>query len=148
MLSLSFSKVLQQCVALEHLEIMTDCQAIPVDAAVPSLKSLKSCSRYMSDAVLLAIGRRCAELETLEIFEPAEFTSDFEVTDAGLRAVLQGCPLLREIDVEKARGIISMGYARNWLDDSVLVIYIWDSGPSCMITLHRRCSKSALDSPR
>jgi hypothetical protein len=64
---LGFSKVLQQCVVLEHLEIMTDCQAIPVDAAVPSLKSLKSGSRYMSDAVLVAIGRRCAKLETLEI---------------------------------------------------------------------------------
>jgi hypothetical protein len=84
---------------------MTDCQAIPVDAAVPSLKSLKSGSRYMSDAVLVAIGRRCTKLETLEIFEPAEFTSDFKVTDASLRAVLEGCPLLREIDVENARGI-------------------------------------------
>jgi hypothetical protein len=94
----------------------------------------------MSDAVLVAIGRRCAKLETLEIFEPAEFTSGFKVTDAGLRAVLEGCPLLREELVTS--------YARNRLDDSVVVIYTWDRGPSCMTTLHRRCSKSALGSPR
>jgi hypothetical protein len=59
----------------------------------------------MSDEVLIAIGQRCAKLETLQMFELAEYRRVYAVTDLGVRAVLQGCPLLRETDVEYATGI-------------------------------------------
>jgi hypothetical protein len=96
---------LRQCAVLEYLEVMTENHVIPVDAARPYLKSLKSGSRLVSDAVLIAIGQRCSKLETLRIFQFASSVGDHQVTDIGVRAVLQGCPLLRETDVEYATGI-------------------------------------------
>jgi hypothetical protein len=100
-----FAEALRQCVALEHLEVLTACQIIPREAAIPSLKSLKSASCCVSDALLIALGQRCAKLETLVIFQYAEAESDHQVTDVGVRAVLEGCPLLRETDVKYAAGL-------------------------------------------
>jgi hypothetical protein len=99
------AEALRQCVALEHLEVMTPTQVIPIDAAIPTLKSMKSRSCYMSDTVLFSIGQRCKKLETLIMFWFVGTPSDYRVTDVGVRAVLQGCPLLRETDVENATDI-------------------------------------------
>jgi hypothetical protein len=99
------SQVLRQCVALESFEVTAEDQVIPVEVAIPSLKSLKSGSRCITDAVLMAIGQYCAKLETLHVFKFAARTGDSGVSDVRVRAVLEGCPLLRETDVEYAGGI-------------------------------------------
>jgi hypothetical protein len=125
------AKALQNCVNLEHLDLLTECQILPVETALPSLKSIQSCSYHVADAVLIAIGRRCAKLETLRIFWFAKPTGDYQMTDVGVRAVLQGCPLLRDTDFEYAQGIStelrvelarrlspSDLYLRDWFDVS------------------------------
>jgi hypothetical protein len=102
----SLAEALRHCISLKYLEVRTEDQAIPVEVAIPSLKSLKSCSRCMSDEVLIAIGRRCVNLKTLLIFESLTHdTSDYTVTNNGVRAILQGCPLLRKTDVTRAAGV-------------------------------------------
>jgi hypothetical protein len=98
-------EALLQCVVLEYLELMNKCQAVPVEVAIPSLKSIKCGSHNMRDAVLFAVGQKCAKLETLHMFQFADLEARNQVTDAGLRAVLQGCPLLRETGVQYAVGI-------------------------------------------
>jgi hypothetical protein len=98
-------EALLQCVVLEYLELMNKCQAVPVEVAIPSLKSIKCGSHNMRDAVLFAAGQKCAKLETLHMFQFADLEAGNQVTDAGLRAVLQGCPLLRETGVQDAEGI-------------------------------------------
>jgi hypothetical protein len=90
---------LRQCAALEYLEVWTHCQLLPMEAAVPSLKSFKTRSRYMSDAELVAIGQKCAKLKTLDIFPFTDSTGEYPVTDVGALAVLQGCPLLQKTDI-------------------------------------------------
>jgi hypothetical protein len=84
---------------------MTMCRTIPNDVAVRSLKSIRCGGCYVSDEVLIAISQRCAELETLQIFEVAEYRRVYPVTDQGVRAELEGCPLLRETDLEYAQSI-------------------------------------------
>jgi hypothetical protein len=95
---------LTHCSALEHLKIETECEAVPVEIALPTLRSIDFVSRGWSDAVMTAIGRKCARSETLLLVGSSEL-SRYGVTDAGVRAVLEGCPLLRETDVEYAAGI-------------------------------------------
>jgi hypothetical protein len=48
---------------------------------------------------MLAIAKNCPTLQSLFVFRWST------ITDIGVRAVLQGCPLLRETDVEYATGI-------------------------------------------
>jgi hypothetical protein len=52
-----------------------------------------------------AIGQRCSQLVTLKVFLMNSTSTALRITDSGVRAVLQGCPLLRETDVEYAAGI-------------------------------------------
>jgi hypothetical protein len=59
----------------------------------------------MTDAVLVSIGERCAKLEKLVMFTSMSGINIHSVTDAGVRAVLLGCPQLCKIDVEYAGGI-------------------------------------------
>jgi hypothetical protein len=99
------AKALQHCVNLEQLDLLTECQIATSSNTLPSLKSIQSCSYHVADAALVAIGRRCAKLETLRIFRFAKPTGDYHMTDVGVRAVLQGCPLLRDTDVEYAVSI-------------------------------------------
>jgi hypothetical protein len=96
------ARALRQCVALEHLEVLTRCQLLPLETAIPSLKSLKTRSCNVSDELLIAIGHRCDKLETLEI--SSDCTKVYTVTDAAVRAFLQGCPLLRKTDMAQAGG--------------------------------------------
>jgi hypothetical protein len=105
------AKLSKQCLAaalihcryLEQLEIRT-CSDVPVEVALQSLKSLAICYSELSDEILCAIGQHCAGLERLWVFESSD-EEGYAVTDVGVRAVLQGCPLLRETDVEYAAGL-------------------------------------------
>jgi F-box/leucine-rich repeat protein 2/20 len=59
----------------------------------------------VTDEVLLAVGERCAKLERLAIFSSMSNANTSSVTDVGVSAVLQGCPLLCNVDVQYAGGI-------------------------------------------
>jgi hypothetical protein len=95
---------LAHCSSLETLYIRTVDQEIGLEIALPTLKSITIESRYMSSSVLIAIAQRCVKLETLKVFKSLQ-RAGCRIEDAGVRAVLQGCPLLRETDVESAEGI-------------------------------------------
>jgi hypothetical protein len=95
---------LKHCNCLQRLSVRTGNEVISPEIAVPTLKSIKWSSPYMTDAVLIAIGERCAELEALTMFWSPSLNGEHLVTDVGVRAV-QGCPLLRDTDVEQAKGI-------------------------------------------
>jgi hypothetical protein len=98
--------ILTQCTHLEQLGVKSGNPVIPVEVALPTLISLRTYCTCLSDEVLVAIGQRCAKLETLCMFKPAHWNADsHRVTDVGVRAVLEGCPLLQHTDVEEARGI-------------------------------------------
>jgi hypothetical protein len=109
-LSLSYTRIsmpglasaLQYCECLQRLSIYVLRQAIPVEIALPTLKFIACSASCMTDAVLYAIGQRCSKLETLYMFEFLEPADDRGMTDVGVRAALEGCPLLRETDVEFA----------------------------------------------
>jgi hypothetical protein len=87
------------------LHIWSHNQFFPIEIALPSLTYLELYSRCMTDAALIAIGERCTKLETLRVFMPKGLLSELQITDVGVRAVLQGCLLLRVTDVEYAVGI-------------------------------------------
>jgi hypothetical protein len=98
---------LSHCRHLIELEIRDDCQGIPLEVAIPTLTSLTIVSLYVFDTTLSAIGHMCGQLETLRVFASILYhdSSFFPVTDAGVRTVLLGCPLLRDTDVEYAAGV-------------------------------------------
>jgi hypothetical protein len=70
-----------------------------VDMAIPSLTELDLSRSDATDVTALAIAENCPRLLSLQIF------MGNSVTDAGVRAVLQGCPLLHDTDVECAERI-------------------------------------------
>jgi hypothetical protein len=97
----SLAVALSHCKCLEKLELDVDC-VLPAETAVPTLKTIRTyypC--IVTDVVLIAIRCNCAKLETLVMFESVKFGRS---TDIAVRAVLQGCPLLRETDVQNAAG--------------------------------------------
>jgi hypothetical protein len=97
--------VMSQCRCVEKLFLGVTCE-IPVEIAVPTLKTLHIAQAgYIPDAVLVAVAHNCANLETLTMFTLFLNGGTTLVTDSGMRAVLQGCPLLRRTDVEYAVGI-------------------------------------------
>jgi hypothetical protein len=100
--------ILTHCTQLEGLDLWSNNTVIPAEVALPTLRSLMTYSDCLSDEVLITIGQRCAKLETLHMFKPSRWTADpHRITEVGVRAVLQGCPLLRDTDVEEAGGISS-----------------------------------------
>jgi hypothetical protein len=94
-----------QCSHLEKLVIRNAEQAIPIWVISSKFKTIELCSRYVSDVLLVDISQQCKQLEVLKVFESSERTVQPLITDVGVRAILWGCPLLRETDVEFARGI-------------------------------------------
>jgi hypothetical protein len=90
---------LRHCHHLETLRVTSKHTVLPTEIALPSLNSIDTGPCNMTDEVLVAVGERCAKLEWLSIFSSSNYTSASSVTDVGVRAVLQGCPLLRSIDV-------------------------------------------------
>jgi DNA-directed RNA polymerase subunit F len=91
---------LTYCTGLQSLSVDTPSQVIPLEIAIPTLKSLRCGSGCMTDEVLIAIGQRCSKLEALTMF-----ADNNQLTDVGVQAVLQGCPHLCKTDVECGRGI-------------------------------------------
>jgi hypothetical protein len=100
----SLATALQHCSSLEELCVAAVSGVMPVEAAIPTLRRIRTTSLAMTDAALTAIGRRCPRLETLDVFATSEIEG-YCVTDVGMRALLVGCPLLRETDVQKVTGI-------------------------------------------
>jgi hypothetical protein len=123
--SKGLAAALSHCRCLESVHIRNKSQEIPVEIALPTLKSITVKSVHMSDSVLIAIGQRCVKLETLNVFN--YYRPEYRVTDVGVRAVLQGCPLLRETDVEYAASIsgeLRVELARR-RDFKSLDLYYW-----------------------
>jgi hypothetical protein len=102
--TLDLGSALRQHRKLVELKISHVYEILPVEVARPSLKKLDVSCCIVSDAVMIAIGGNCSLLHTLYVFEPLPYGKRL-ITDVGVRAVLQGCPLLRETDVEHAVGI-------------------------------------------
>jgi hypothetical protein len=96
---------LKHCHHLEKLRVRSKHAVLPAEIALPSLKSLATGSGNVTDAVLVAVGKRCTKLERLAIFSSMSNANTSSVTDVGVSAVLQGCPLLCNVDVQYAGGI-------------------------------------------
>jgi hypothetical protein len=101
-----FAEALSRCKVLESISLfihVENGQVIPVAIAIPTLKSIRIDSKHVSDDVLVGIGQKCAKLEVFPMFSGL-YRHTHQATDVGIRAVLQGCPLLRDTDVEQAFG--------------------------------------------
>lgn len=99
-------EALKHCKKLKRLLILVyqgDAE-LPVEVAIPTLTYLNIKNNVIPDEVLFAIGERCPELKTLYAFETSPGRKNL-FSDAAVRAVLQGCPQLRETDVEHAASI-------------------------------------------
>jgi hypothetical protein len=72
---------------------------VPVQVAHTSLRRLCTSFVVIPPATAEAIALNCHDLQTLRIFITGDMTED------GVRAILQGCPQLEETDIEYARGI-------------------------------------------
>jgi hypothetical protein len=92
------SCILCQPTRLAHLQVRSRSE-LPAEVAIPTLVTLDISVSKIPEAVLIAIGRNCPKLYRLYMFW------ETNVTDAGVQAVLQGCPLLWDTDVQDARGI-------------------------------------------
>jgi hypothetical protein len=73
--------------------------------AVPTLEVLDVPSCFLTESAQFAIAQRCPKLRVLRIFDRHRARHPCGVTDAGLRAILQGCSMLCETDVEYAVGL-------------------------------------------
>jgi hypothetical protein len=96
----ALASALSHCECLQSLAIYNP--VVPEEIAIPTLKSIRCDFESITEAVLFAIGRRCTILETLIMFKPAQYTAEHFISNAGVRAVLQGCPLLWNTDVHHA----------------------------------------------
>jgi hypothetical protein len=99
-----FGQILQQCATLTELTLHFLRVPLPVQVALPSLARLEMYYCTVPDALMIAIGENCPNLRRLYAFLNDD-DAPVTITDAGVRAVAQGCLLLRETDVEHARGI-------------------------------------------
>jgi hypothetical protein len=92
------SCILSQPTRLAHLQVRSRSE-LPAEVAIPTLVTLDISVSKVPEAVLIAVGRNCPKLYRLYMFW------ETNVTDAGVQAVLHGCPLLWDTDVQDARGI-------------------------------------------
>jgi hypothetical protein len=82
---------------------LTKCGCLlPVQGAISSLKELVIFQNAIPAPTMHAIAQNCRSLRTLRVFEKS--TGD-GLTDECVKALLKGCPLLRETDVEFAEGL-------------------------------------------
>jgi hypothetical protein len=121
-----FGEALARCSRLQKLTLCTT-RAVPLKIAIPTLTYLNLRSSEATDAVLCAIGANCPSLHTLHMFcRPGQGVNP-PVTDRGLRAVIHGCPLLRDVDIEGATGIsdevcVELFSRRN---PTELLVHLW-----------------------
>jgi hypothetical protein len=95
------ARALSSCKNLKSLAIAHANCAIPPEVAIPTLCSITLRQCKATDDVMKSIASHCPLLQTLKVFDGNR------VTDMGVRAVLERCPLLRETDVEYAHSISS-----------------------------------------
>jgi hypothetical protein len=102
--SAGLASALNCWVILRALKIDGVSCTVPEDVALGSLARLQLRRCNVPDSVMVAIGEQCKALHTLLVFDGYLYAS-FPFTEVGVRAVLEGCPLLRETDVEYAEEI-------------------------------------------
>jgi hypothetical protein len=95
---------LQHCGNILSLKISVVQCTEPLQVAVPTLQHVRIYGSTVNDTTLAAIAETCKSLQTMHIFGSAS-REGRRFTDEAVWAVLQGCPLLRETDVEFAKGI-------------------------------------------
>jgi hypothetical protein len=100
----SLENALRNCSNLTHLTINSMTCSLPKGMVFTSLEYLDFCDcSGVSDTTLLSISESCPKLQTLHVFRQGQPTRP--IIDVGVYAVLEGCPLLRETDVEHAKDI-------------------------------------------
>jgi hypothetical protein len=95
------ARALRDCKNIRSLTISNANCPIPSEVALPTLVHLALHDCKATDTIMTSIASCCPLLQTLLAFQGNY------ITDVGVRAVLQGCPLLRETDVEYAHSISS-----------------------------------------
>jgi hypothetical protein len=94
---------------LAHLTVNTGYfRTAPRGVVLSTLTTFKTSCNRVNDSLMTLFGQKCTNLVVLHVFLAANstFISDSHaITDVGVRAVLQGCPLLRDTDVEYATGV-------------------------------------------
>jgi hypothetical protein len=79
--------------------------ALPHGVALPTLTAFWTIYSRVDESLLVTLSEKCSNLVFLHVFRASHsFLRLRTVTDAGVRAVLQGCPRLRNTDVEYALG--------------------------------------------
>jgi hypothetical protein len=73
---------------------------LPPDLAVPTLEFFNGYGGYVTDDLAVELGRNCPQLHTLYCGKRGN-----SITDVGLRALLLGCPLLRDCSVDQLGGV-------------------------------------------
>jgi hypothetical protein len=99
------ARALAHCKNLSRLTCTGRRVKVNAGIAIPTLTYINCSSAYVEPAVLVALGQRCHELKTLRITYEYNHQRDHHITDAGVRAVLQGCPKLRETDLAQSARI-------------------------------------------
>jgi hypothetical protein len=98
------SAALRHCENIVSLKISVVQCTEPLQVAVPTLQDLRIYGSTVDDTTLVAIAENCKVLHTMHIFGSAS-REGRRFTEEAVRAVLHGCLLLRETDVEFAKGI-------------------------------------------
>jgi hypothetical protein len=97
--------------AFKHCTSLTRCilgggeveVALPREVAIRSLTWLDIRDCLVPESTMIAIGDNCSVLYKLQVFSSRTFRPRLHgVTDAGVRALLRGCPLLQDTDAEYA----------------------------------------------
>jgi hypothetical protein len=96
---------LRHCASLVELRLRGINVHIPADVAIPSLSQLDMRSCIVTDAVMVAISKTCTNMRNLYLFAHWDANRVLSITDAGVLAVLVGCPRLQNTDVEYAVSI-------------------------------------------
>jgi hypothetical protein len=93
------SRAVAHCKQLQSLTYLGGGIKVNAGVAIPTLVDLNCSSVHVEADVLFALGQRCGELRSLYIkYDDTDHTDD-HITDAAVRAVLLGCPKLRETDL-------------------------------------------------
>jgi hypothetical protein len=99
------ARALAHCKNLSRLTCTGRRVKVNAGIAIPTLTYINCSSAYVEPDVLVALGQRCHELKTLHITYEYTDQGDDHISDAGVRAVLQGCPKLRETDLAQSARI-------------------------------------------
>jgi hypothetical protein len=95
------ARALGYCKHLKRL-LFTGTAKVNAGVAIPSLTYLDCRSAYVEADVLIAVGQCCPNLENLYVVSDFLCGAERHINDASVRAVLQGCPMLRGTDLYKS----------------------------------------------